>query len=252
MSEATQKDSDRNKSFFQVRWPGGSPTQEEFLMTLPIRRSLKIWESIIINGEESIAWDTLESDMRAVSTQHPNTIFTVEIEDEDGQRWVQYHQDGQHYEAPEVRHIPNFDPSKLRETQHPDPLDLNTPIIQVPTLQDVLQGVLLEIEQHIWDMEVDQSPDGELPAMADPYQSGSKSITPPEAALERVPRLREILAAAHQGCNQSGEKTGRIMHVFDEHVTGVFNHWTFAERRELEALALELMAVKNAKPTTEE
>ena len=156
MSEATQKDSDRNKSFFQVRWPGGSPTQEEFLMTLPARRSLKIWESAILNGEESIAWDTLESDLRAVSTQHPNTIFTVEIEDEDGGRWVQYHQDGQHYEEPEVRHIPDFDPSKLRETQHPDPLDLNTPIIQVPTLQDVLQRVLLVIEQDVWDTEACQ------------------------------------------------------------------------------------------------
>ena len=143
MSEATQQDSESNKSYFQVRWTGGSPTQEEFLMTLPARGSLKGWENTIINGEVSRTWDTLESDMRAVSTQHPNIIFTVEIKDEDGGRWVQYHQDGQYYEAPEVRHIPDFDPSKLRETQHPDPLDLNTPIVQVPTLQDVLQGVLL-------------------------------------------------------------------------------------------------------------
>ena len=132
MSEATQQDSESNKSFFQVQWPDDSPTEEEFLMMLPIRRSLNIWASTIINGEESIAWDTLESDMRAVSTQHPNTIFTVEIKDEDGGRWVQYHQDGQHYEAPEVRHIPDFDPSRLRETQHPDPLDLNTPSSRSP------------------------------------------------------------------------------------------------------------------------
>ena len=55
MSEATKKDSERNKSFFQIRWPDGSPTQEEFLMTLPTRRSLKFWESTILNGEESIA-----------------------------------------------------------------------------------------------------------------------------------------------------------------------------------------------------
>ena len=252
MSEATQKDSERNKSFFQVRWPGGSPTQEEFLMTLPARRSLKIWESTILNGEESIAWNTLESDLRAVSTQHPNTIFTVEIEDEDGQRWVQYHQDSQHYEAPEVRHIPDFDPSKLRETQHPDPLDLNTPIVQVPTLQDVLQNVLLKIEQHVWDTEADQLPDNELPAMADPYESHGKPFTHPDAALERVPRLREILTATHQECNQSGETTGRIKDIFDEHVARVFNHWTFAERHELEALALEAMTVKNAKLTVEE
>ena len=211
MSEATQQDSERSKSFFQVRWPDDSPTQEEFLMMLPIRRSLKIWESTIINGEESIAWDTLESDMRAVSTQHPNTIFTVEIEDEDGGRWVQYHQDGQYYEAPEVRHVPDFDPSKLRETQHPDPLDLNTPIVQVPTLQEVLQEVLLKIEQDVWEMEADELPGDELPAIADPYESHGKPSTPPEAALERVPRLREILTARHQERNQFGETTGRSL-----------------------------------------
>ena len=251
MSEATKKDSERNKSFFQIRWPDGSPTQEEFLMTLPTRRSLKFWESTILNGEESIAWDTLESDMRAVSTQHPNTIFTVEIEDEDGDRWVQYHQDGQHYEEPEVRHIPDFDSSRLRETQHPDQLDLNTPIIQVPTLQDVLQNLLLKIEQHVWDTEVDQRFDDGLPDMADPYKSHGKPFTHPEAALERVPRLREILTATHQECNQFGETTGRIKDIFDEHVAGVFNHWTFAERLELEALARKLMSVKNAKLTVE-
>ena len=194
MSEATQQDSESNKSYFQVRWPDDSPTQEEFLMMLPMRRSLRIWESTIINGEESIAWDTLESDMREVSTHH-NTIFTVEIKDEDGDSWVQYHQDGQHYEAPEVRHIPDFDPSRLRETQHPDPLDLNTPIVQVPTLQDVLQEALLVIEENVWDMEVDRLPDDYSPAMADPYEFGIKPATPPEAALERVPRLREIPTA---------------------------------------------------------
>ena len=252
MSEATQQDSERNKSFFQVRWPDGSPTQEEFLMMLPIRRSLNIWANTIINGEASIAWNTLESDMRAVSTQHPNTIFTVEIEDEDGGRWVQYHQDGQYYEEPEVRHIPDFDPSKLRETQHPDPLDLNTPIVQVPTLQDVLQDVLLNIEQNVWVMEVDQRLDDGLPAMANPYESHGEPFTPPEAALERVPRLREILTATHQERNQFGETTGRIKEIFDEHVVQVLNHRTFAERRALEALALEVLTVKNAKPTTEE
>ena len=78
MSEANQQDSERNKRFFQVRWPSGSPTRKEFLMTLPARRSLKDWESTILNGEESSTWDTLESDMRTVSTQHPNTIFSVE------------------------------------------------------------------------------------------------------------------------------------------------------------------------------
>ena len=132
MSEATQQDSESNKAYFQVRWPGDSPTKEEFLMMLPLHRSLTIWESTIINGEECIAWDTLKSDMRAVSTQYPNTIFTVEITDEDGERWVEYHQKGQHYETPEVRHIPDFDPSRMRETQHPDPLDLSTPIVQAP------------------------------------------------------------------------------------------------------------------------
>ena len=190
--------------------------------------------------------------MRAVSTQHPNIIFTVEIKDEDGGRWVQYHQDGQYYEAPEVRHIPDFDPSKLRETQHPDPLDLNTPIVQVPTLQDVLQGVLLEIEQSVWDTEAFHRFDDELPAMADPYEFGFKPTTSPETALERVPRLREILAAAHQECNQSGGTTGRIMDIFHEHVAGVFNHWTFTERNELEDLAREILSVKNAKLTVEE
>ena len=252
MSESTQQDSPRNKSYFQVRWPGESPTQDEFLMTLPIHRSLKIWESTIINGEESIAWDTLESDMRVVSTQHPNTIFTVEIKDEDDQRWVQYHQDGQYYEAPEVRHVPDFDPSEFRETQHPGPLDLNTPIIQVPTLQDVLQDVLLKIEQDVWDMEVDQRFDDGFPDMENPHESHGKPFTHPEATLERVPRLREILTATHQECNQFGETTGRIKDIFDEHVVQVLNHRTFTERSELEALALEALTVKNARPTTEE
>ena len=176
----------------------------------------------------------------------------MEIKDEDGGRWVQYHQDGQHYEAPEVRHIPDFYPSRLRETQHPDPLDLNTPIIQVPTLQDVLQRVLLVIEQNVWDMEVDRLPDDHWPAMADPDEFGMKPATHPEDALELVPRLREILTATHQECNQFGETTGRIKEIFDEHVVQVLNHRTFAERRALEALALEVLTVKNAKPTTEE
>ena len=254
MSEATQQDSESNKSFFQVRWPGGSPTQEEFLMTLPIRRSLKIWESTIINGEESIAWDTLESDMRAVSTQHPNTIFTVEIKDEDGERWVQYHQDGQHYEAPEVRHIPDFDPSKLRETQHPDPLDLNTPIVQVPTLQDVLQAVLLKIEQHVWDMEADQSPRRRVgqpwrtptnPTAASPSHPGGRLGASPPApgdSHSNAPGVQSVRRDNSGASRTYSMSTSRR----------VFNHWTFAERHELEALALELMAVKNAKLTVVE
>ena len=252
MSGFTQQDSPRNKSYFQVQWPGESPTQEEFLMTLPILRSLKDWEITIINSEESIAWDTLETDMRVVSTQHLNTIFTVKINDEDDQRWVQYHQAGRHYEALEVRQIPDFDPSKLRETQPPGPLDLNTPIIQVPTLQNVLQEALLTIEQHVWDMEVDQRFDDGFPDMENPHESHGKPFTHPEAALERVPRLREILGAAHQECNRSGEIIGHVMDVFHEHVVQVLNHWTFAERRELEALALEALTAKNARSTTEE
>ena len=271
MSEATQQDSESNKSYFQVRWPGDSPTEEEFLMLLPVCRSLNIWASTIINGEESIAWDTLESDMRAVSTQHPNTIFTVEIQDEDDRRWVQYHQAGQYYETPEVRHIPDFDPSKLREPRHTDPLDLNTPIVQVPTLQDVLQEALLVIEENVWDLEVDRLPDGYSPAMANPYEFGIKPATPPEAALERVPRLREILTATHQEAalervprlreiltatqqkrNQFGEKTERIKDIFNEHVAQVLNQQTFDERRELQALALETLTARNTKPTPEE
>ena len=264
MSETTQQDSEQDKSYFRVRWPGDSPTQEEFLTMLPLRRSLKIWESTIINGEESIAWDTLKSDMRAVSTQHPNTIFTVEITDEDGERWVEYHQNGQHYETPEVRHIPDFDPSRLGETRHPDPLDLNTPIVQIPTLQDVLQEALLVIEQNVWKMEVDQRFDDGLPEMANPYESHGKPFTSPEAALERVPRLREILTVAHQECNKFGETTKHIKDIFDEHVMKVLTHRTFTERRELkalaleallethspEALALETLTAKNTKPTT--
>ena len=214
MSEATQQDSERNKSYFQVRWPDDSPTQEEFLMMLPIRRSLRTWESTIINGEKSIAWDTLNSDMRTVSTQHPNTIFTVEIKDEDGGRWVQYHQDGQHYEAPEVRHIPDFDPSRLRETQHPDPLDLNTPIVQVPTLQDILQAVLLKIEQHVWDMEADRAPRRRVgQPWRTPTNSASSPPHPWRPPWSESPRLREILTATHQECNQSGETTGHQGHI---------------------------------------
>ena len=252
MSEATQQDSERNKSYFQVRWPDDSPTEEEFLMLLPVRRSLDIWASTIINGEESIAWDTLETDMRVVSTQHPNTIFTVEIKDEDDQRWVQYHQAGQYYGEPEVRHIPDFDPSKLLETQHPDPLDLNTPIVHVPTLQDVLQEALLVIEENVWDLEVDWLPDGYSPATANPYDHGIKPATPPEAALERVPRLREILTATHQERNQFGEKTERIKDIFHEYVAQVLNQQTFAERHELQALTLETLTAKNTNPTTQE
>ena len=246
--------SESNRESFQVRWRGESPTQDEFMMMLPTRISLKDWENIFINGEWSRAWDTLESDMREISTQHPNTIFTVEIENEDGEYWVQYHQAGRYYEAPEVRHLPDFDPSKLRETQHPDPLDLNTLIIQVPTLQDVLQQALQRIDQYVWDREVKRLSASKLPAMADPDGLDLQPTTPPEAALERVPRLRGVLAAAHHAalkeCNRSGEMN--IMEVFSEHVTQVMGIWTFTERRELEALALEVLTVKNAKPTTEE
>ena len=265
MSEATQKDSERNKSFFQVRWPDGSPTQEEFLMTLPTRRSLKFWESTILNGEESIAWDTLESDMRAVSTQHPNTIFTVEITDEDGERWVEYHQ-----ERPALRDARS--PSTSRTSTPRDCGKPNTqthwtstppssrsplsrsPLSRSPLSRTFSKEALLVIEQSVWDTEAFH-PDDELPAMADPYEFGFKPTTSPETALERVPRLREILAAAHQECNQSGGTTERIMDIFHEHVAGVFNHWTFTERNELEDLAreiLETLTAKNAKPTVEE
>ena len=61
--------SESNMESFQVRWPGESPTQDEFMMMLPTRRSLKDWENIFINNEWSSTWDTLESDMREVS--HP-------------------------------------------------------------------------------------------------------------------------------------------------------------------------------------
>ena len=187
MSEATQQDSERNKSYFQVRWPDDSPTEEEFLMLLPVRRSLDIWASTIINGEESIAWDTLETDMRVVSTQHPNTIFTVEIKDEDDQRWVQYHQAGQYYGEPEVRHIPDFDPSKLLETQHPDPLDLNTPIVHVPTLQDVLQEALLVIEENVWDLEVDWLPGRLFASHGEPIRSRHQARHAPGGSLGTSP-----------------------------------------------------------------
>ena len=92
-------------------------------------------------------------------------------------------------------------------------------------------------------MEVDRLPDGELPAMTDPYQS--EPTIPPEVALERVPRLREILAAAHQECNRSGDATGRIRDIFQKHIVQVLNHWTFAERSELEALARERMSAED-------
>ena len=121
MSEATQQDSESNKSYFQVRWPGDSPTEEEFLMLLPVRRSLNIWASTIINGEESIAWDTLETDMRVVSTQHPNTTFTVEIKDEDGGCWVQYHQAGQYYGEPRSPAHPRLRPIETARNPTPRP-----------------------------------------------------------------------------------------------------------------------------------
>ena len=174
----------------------------------------------------------------------------MEIKDEDGGCWVQYHQAGQYYGEPEVRHIPDFDPSKLRETQHPDPLDLNTPIVHVPTLQDVLQAVILKIEQNVWRMEVDKLFDDELPEMANPYESHGKPFTSTEATLERVPRLREILTATHQERNQFGETTKHIKDIFNQHVAQVLNQQTFAERRELQALALETLTAKNTKPTT--
>ncbi len=79
--------------------------------------------------------------------------------------------------------------------------------------------------------------------MADPDGLDLRPATPPEAALERVPRLREILAAAHRAalkeCNRSGEMN--IMEVFSEHVTQVMGLWIFTERSELEALAQEIL-----------
>ena len=84
--------------------------------------------------------------------------------------------------------------------------------------------------------------------MADPDGLDLRPATPPEAALERVPRLREILAAAHRAalkeCNRSGEMNIMevfSMEVFSEHVTQVMGLWTFTERSELEALAQEIL-----------
>ena len=173
MSEANQQDSERNKRFFQVRWPSGSPTREEFLMTLPARRSLKDWESTILNGEESSTWDTLE--VRHENGSPPNTptpssrwksrTWTVDA----GSNTTRT---ASTTRRPKSGRIPDFDPSKLRETQHPDPLELNTPIIQVPTLQDVLQAVLLEVEQYHLGHGGRPTPRRRVAlTMTDPYQS---------------------------------------------------------------------------------
>ena len=71
------------------------------------------WQQVLTE-EEPCRWDNLEQDMRKASSTFPGTLFNVEITKYDsGERFIQYHRDGRHYEAPETRTFPELEKGLL-------------------------------------------------------------------------------------------------------------------------------------------
>ena len=67
------------------------------------------WQQVLTE-EEPCRWDNLQQDMRKASSTFPGTLFSVEITKYDsGERFIQYHRDGRHYEAPETRTFPELE-----------------------------------------------------------------------------------------------------------------------------------------------
>ena len=71
------------------------------------------WQQVLTE-DEPCRWDSLEHDMKKASARLSGTLFSVEITKHDsGERFIQYHLDGRHYEDTETRAFPEFDRTRL-------------------------------------------------------------------------------------------------------------------------------------------
>ena len=72
------------------------------------------WQDLF-EGAEPCRWDGLEKAMKQASAHFPGVLFSVTITRYDSrEQFIQYHRDGRHYEAPEVRTLPEFDGSLMK------------------------------------------------------------------------------------------------------------------------------------------
>ena len=187
-----------NMESFQVRWPGESPTQDEFMKMLPTPQKPQGLGEYFHHNEWSSTWNTLESDMREVSTQHPNTIFTVEIGNEDGGTGFNTTRRDDTTRSPKSGRSQTSTP---RNSGNPTPRPAGHQHPHRPGTHSPGRSPGSSPEDR-----TARLGQGDRPALL-------------EAALERVPRLRGILAAAHRECNQFGETTECIKDIFSEHLT---------------------------------
>ena len=105
-----------NTERYSLTWKGQHPTLEEVIQSLPPDPPGDSWKDILQENEGVEDWDGLEDALKQVSLRFPGVLFAMKIHDiDDNERWVQYHRDGRHYEEPEVRFLPEFDPARLNQ-----------------------------------------------------------------------------------------------------------------------------------------
>ena len=99
---------------YGLTWKERPPTWDDVIKLLPEPPHDLTWMEILQEEESTDEWENLEQDLQNVSKKFPGVLFKLEITnlDED-RRHVQYHRDGFYYEAKEIRHLPDFDESKL-------------------------------------------------------------------------------------------------------------------------------------------
>ena len=99
-----------NEEKYLVNWKNPGISLEDVAAQLPPGPK---WKDIL-EAAQPHDWETVAEDMRQVSQKFGGILFEVEITDPNtGDRWVQYHRDGQHYQEPELRCMPEFDETKL-------------------------------------------------------------------------------------------------------------------------------------------
>ena len=226
---------------YKVTWEGELRPQQviEALPPDPVDEQDELihWDRIM-ETDAAWHWENLETDMGTVSRSFPGVLFRVEIEDVDEHtRHVQYHRDGHYYEAQEIRELPGFEPDRMVNTP-PDPamLDLDTPIVQVPTIRDVLTAFLEEAERDFVQIHTEL----EQPA-------GSKTALSVDQLLYALPHLRRAANSMALKSN-AGEHIRREidenhMATFTRHLN---NRTGTQEMQELDAMmADELELRKN-------
>ena len=107
--------SDVQDEQYHIRWPDdGKIKIEDIIREFGDPPEDLDWQQVLVQ-EEPCRWETLEEDMKRVSAKQPGVLFSVEITKYDSkEQLIQYHRDGQHYEAREVRTLPEFEKELLK------------------------------------------------------------------------------------------------------------------------------------------